>query len=440
MQEHFRQIADHAFSQLQGDEVALLTFDGEESEFVRFNKNAVRQAGAVTQRDLGIDLIRGQHHAEAQVSLSGDLAQDRARVEGMTDELRRRLDVVPEDPHLLYATEVHSTERIGSDELAPPETALAAILKGGQGKDSVGIHAQGPIHRGFANSLGQRNWYTSYTFNLEWCFYEHGDKAVKSDYAGFKWDAAALQRKMEEAARQLAILQREPKTITRGKYRVYLAPRALNEVVGMLGWNGFGLKAQRAKISPLLRLVEGEAKMHAGVTLSENTAQGVSPNFDRRGFVKPDAVVMIEGGRFRDPLISPRSAKEFGVPTNAAESYEAPNSLDMAAGDVALDQVLAKLGTGVYINNLWYLNYSDRPACRMTGMTRFATFWVESGTIVAPLNVMRFDESAYRMLGDNLLGLTREREMLLSSSTYGGREVASARLPGALVADFAFTL
>ena len=61
------------------------------------------------------------------------------------------------------------------------------------------------------------------------------------------------------------------------------------------------------------------------------------------------------------------------------------------------------------MNNVWYLNYSDRSACRMTGMTRFATFWVEHGVIQAPLNVMRFDESIYRMLGEHLLGLTAER-------------------------------
>jgi predicted Zn-dependent protease len=440
MQAHFKKIADHAFSLLKGDEVALLTFDGEESDFIRFNKNAVRQAGSVAQRDLGIDLIRGSRHAEAQLALSGDAAQDRARVDTMLGELRARLDMVPDDPHLLYATEVHSTERIGPSGLAPAADALAAILKGGQGKDSVGVHAQGPIHRGFANSLGQRNWFTSCTFNLEWCFYASGDKAVKSDYAGFEWDPAALARKMDEAGRQLEILTRPAKTIERGKYRVYLAPRALNEVIGLLCWNGFGLKAQRAKISPLLRLVEGEASLHPSVCMCENTADGVSPNFDRRGFVKPDAVTMVEGGRFRESLISPRSAKEFGVPTNAAEAFEAPYSFEMTAGDIPAEQVLPKLGTGVFINNLWYLNYSDRPACRMTGMTRFATFWVENGKIAAPLNVMRFDESAYRMLGSNLAGLTREREMLLSSGTYGGREVASARLPGALVEDFAFTL
>ena len=94
----------------------------------------------------------------------------------------------------------------------------------------------------------------------------------------------------------------------------------------------------------------------------------------------------------------------------------------------------------MYVNQLWYLNYSDVPACRITGMTRFATFWVEDGEIAAPLNVMRFDETVYRVLGENLLALTARRDFLPSRSTYGGRSTSSARLPGALVEGFRFTL
>jgi predicted Zn-dependent protease len=73
-------------------------------------------------------------------------------------------------------------------------------------------------------------------------------------------------------------------------------------------------------------------------------------------------------------------------------------------------------------------------------MTRFATFWVEGGRIVAPVSPMRFDDSIYRMLGENLLALTREREFLLDPSTYGERSTASARLPGALLRALRFTL
>jgi predicted Zn-dependent protease len=73
-------------------------------------------------------------------------------------------------------------------------------------------------------------------------------------------------------------------------------------------------------------------------------------------------------------------------------------------------------------------------------MTRFATFWVENGELVAPLNVMRFDESIYRMLGSNLVGLTDTKEDQLSADTYFARSTSSGRLPGAIIDGFSFTL
>ena len=117
-----------------------------------------------------------------------------------------------------------------------------------------------------------------------------------------------------------------------------------------------------------------------------------------------------------------------------------PVSLEMAAGRTPRAQVLSELGTGVFVNNLHYLNYSDRPSCRLTGMTRFATFWVENGEVVAPLNVMRFDETVYRMFGEQLVGLTQERELLLDPGTYERRSTQSTMVPGAIVNDFTFTL
>jgi len=440
MQALFYDIADYIIRNLRKDETALLSFEGERSEFVRFNHAKVRQAGSVAQHDLGLDLVRGRRHAETSFALSGEAASDRARVDAVLADLRGRLEFLPEDPHLLYATEVHSTERVGTDELAPAEEAAAAVLAEADGRDAVGIYAQGPIYRGFANSLGQRNWFSTHTFNLEWCFYLRDDKAVKSDYAGFRWDRAELKSRMTQAAGQLALLDRPPMTIPPGKYRVYLAPNAVVEIASILNWGGFGLKDHKAKISSLVRMTEGEATMNRAITMRENTREGIAPNFDQVGFVKPDAVVLIENGRFKQHLVSPRSAKEYNVPANGAPVYEACTSFDMSAGDIPAVEVLSRLDTGLYINNLWYLNYSDRPACRITGMTRFATFWVEKGQFAAPLNVMRFDESIYRMLGTNLIGLTQERTMSLSSETYGGRQVASNRVPGALVEEFALTL
>ena len=54
--------------------------------------------------------------------------------------------------------------------------------------------------------------------------------------------------------------------------------------------------------------------------------------------------------------------------------------------------------------------------------------------------MLRFDDSIYRLFGANLEALTTERELLLSSETYGARQMSSARLPGALLREMQFTL
>lgn len=440
MQQEFYELADHVDGLLQPGEVHNTSFGGEVSDFVRFNKSAIRQPGRVAQRMLQVDLIRGNRHAAGVVTLAGRMDIDRERVQGLVQRLRDNLDAVPDDPYLLYATEVRSSERIQENRLPAPQEAVDAILRAGKGRDLVGIYAAGGIHAGFANSFGQRNWYSSYSFNFDWSFYHSGDKAVKCAYAGFAWDHAAFDAKVADAARQLEVLSKPSRTIPPGKYRVYLTPTAMYELMGTVSWGGFGMKDQKTRNTSLLRMIEGDARLHESVSVCENTADGVAPDFQGQGFIKPDRVVMIENGKYKDALISPRTAKEYGVATNGAASWEYPESIEVSAGTIPSAEVLQRLGTGVYVSNLWYLNYSDRPACRITGMTRFATLWVENGRIEAPLQVMRFDESIYRMLGENLIGLTAEREMILDSGTYEARSTGSGRVPGALIQDFTFTL
>jgi predicted Zn-dependent protease len=176
------------------------------------------------------------------------------------------------------------------------------------------------------------------------------------------------------------------------------------------------------------------------MTLVENTGDGTAPLFQDDGFVRPARVTLIDHGAIAESLVSPRSAQEYGYTANGADDNESPESLDLAAGALPGADALTALDNGLYIGNLWYLHYSDRPGGRITGMTRFATFKVEGGRIVAPVNALRFDDTIYRMLGENLVDLTREREMLLSTSTYDARSTSSSRLPGALIGGMRFTL
>jgi predicted Zn-dependent protease len=438
--DNFEALADAMQGCLHGAEVFLCNFHSEDSDFVRFNRSEVRQAGHVQQRGVAVDLIEGQRHAAGFTTLSGDLDEDLARVRALFEDLRERRAALPEDPHLLYATDVRSTERVEPDRLPEGRAVVDQVQQAARGRDLVGIFAAGAIRAGFASSLGQRNWYETHTFNFDWSLYHAADKAVKTAYAGFDWEQAELERKLALAGEQLAVLEHPARTIGPGRYRVYLAPAALHDIVGMIGSEAFGLRARKTRQTPLLKLFEGEACLSPSFSLAEATADGVAPNFQEAGFLRPDRVALVENGQPRDLLISPRSAREFGVETNGASASEAPESLEVAAGSLPTTSVLSELHTGLWIGNVWYLNWSDRSACRTTGMTRFATFWVEDGRIQAPVNVMRFDETTYRVLGDKLVDLTAERDWILDADTYSARSTRSAQLPGALVDDFTLTL
>lgn len=440
MQDLFSDLTQHALARLRGSEVLLINFAGENSDFVRFNGARVRQAMTVVQAYLSLTLIDGGRRATMKLALTRDAAADRETVAAALAALREELPALPQDPYLLYATDVQSSQRRSDGRLPQAETALPALLAAADGADMVGVLASGRIARGFANSLGQRNWHEVDCFHFDWSVHHAADKAVKASYAGQHWDDAEVVRRLAQTREMLGYLAAPAKTVPPGDYRAYLAPAAVDELLSMINWGGVSEKAQRTQSSPLQRLVAGEAFLSAQVFLRENIAEGLAPAFDEAGFVKPPVVELIRAGRHAGALVSPRTARQYGIATNGANDEETMTAAELSGGSLLQAQALAALDAGVFIGNLWYLNYSDRVNGRITGMTRFATFWVEGGRIVAPLSVMRFDDSIYRMFGENLLALTREREWILSADTYGQRSLQTSRVPGALLSGLTFTL
>ncbi len=438
-QERFDLLVSQATARLTGDEVLLASIEGEETDFVRFNGGRIRQAGSVEQSMLSLELIVGGRHARTSVQM-GAIDDDQHRVDLALAALRDQLPTLPEDPYLLFNTAVTSSDQVTPSALPTPTDALERIRTAAGDDDLVGIYTAGATSRGFANSLGQRNWFETSTFNFDWTFYLHGDKAAKNLYAGFAWDDDQFAARVDWSRRQLDALARTPIDLAPGAHRTYLTPSAIAEVMGLLSWQSFSIRAHRTKQTALLRMIDGDARLHPELSITENTAEGVAPNFQEQGFLRPDEIALITAGAYADTLVSPRSAREYGVETNGAAAGEYPDSLAIAAGAIPSAGVLEALGTGLYVGNLWYTNFSDRPACRVTGMTRFATFWVEDGEIVAPVNVLRFDDTVFNIFGEQLAGLTDQAEVLLDSESYGQRSNASLRSPGALVNELRYTL
>lgn len=435
---YFRDLSEKIFSLLNAHETLLLSFEGERSDFVRLNKNQIRQAGKVTQQHLTMNLIANQRQVQASYDLSVQFDADVAVAKDVIHQLRQQLSFLPEDPYLHFATETHNTHDVAKNTLPAADHALQEVIAEAGQLDLVGLWAGGEVSRGFANSLGQFNWHVNYNFNFDWSVYSKDDKAIKQSYAGVAWNADYVRQEIEYARQTLPMLATPARSISPGHYRVFITPSALQELTDLLSWGGFGLKSHRTAQTPLLKMIEEGKLLNPKINFIENHKAGLTPLFTDAGFIKPDQVSLIENGAYQQCLANSRSAKEYGLPVNS--NIEQPQSLEIAGGDLHQDKILRELDTGIYISNLWYGNYSDRNNCRMTGMTRFACLWVESGVAVAPLNVMRFDESIYHIFGDKLIALTTEREHIVNTSCYNNRSQASSRLPGALVDDFRLTL
>ncbi|QOY71228.1 MULTISPECIES: TldD/PmbA family protein [unclassified Pseudomonas] len=436
---HFKALVDWLKQAVTDKEQFHLGYADESSEFVRFNHAQVRQAGQVQQASLNLKLINDGRHADLGITLSGEAALDRQRLANALQQLRETLPLLPRDPYLLLSHNAWQS----SNEQRRPLPALAQVLddisQAADGVDLVGFYAAGPISRGFASSSGAFGWHCANSFNFDFSLFHANGEAVKASYAGHTWDSTEFAARFQQAREQLAFLGRPLHKLAPGQYRAYLAPPALEEIISIITWGGFSAQAIASKGSSLQRLYAGEQSLSPLVTINEQISGSLSQAFSTEGYPRAD-VPLIRAGKAEGQLINSRSAAEYGLSTNGASSDESPSALQMAAGSLVQADILKQLGTGLYISNLWYLNYSDLPAARLTGMTRFATFWVENGEIKAPVSTMRFDDSVYHLLGSQLEALTADRELLLSASTYSQRNTASNLLPGALVKRLTLTL
>ncbi|MDR9866177.1 metallopeptidase TldD-related protein, partial [Pseudomonas baetica] len=77
-------------------------------------------------------------------------------------------------------------------------------------------------------------------------------------------------------------------TLAPGQYRAYLAPAALEEIMGMLCWGGFSAQSIASKSSPLQKLYGGDSAFSPLVSLDEKVSGSLSPAFSDEGYPRSD--------------------------------------------------------------------------------------------------------------------------------------------------------
>jgi predicted Zn-dependent protease len=455
----FDRVADVVADLAAPDELLAATLEAEASDFMRFNCARLRQAGRVERAVLRLRLVRDERQTVLSLTLPG-LAADHQTLSAVmapaVERLRTALADSAPDPLLDVSRGADCARDV--QPLAPFDAdAFVDAVSGAAGDaDLVGFAAAGPVGRGFCNSVGSRLWHERGSVDFDFSIHLAPDaaaagarKAVKSSWTSSamdsldtlgRLDTPGLVSRIAAARRDAALLERPVRRLAPGSYRALLAPRALADLLELLGWGGFSARAHHNGVSPLMRLRRGDASFSPLLSMAEDMDAGFAPAFQSDGYARPRRVALLDCGRAADWLVSPRSSREFGLVGNAAAEAEVPESLSVDAGTLASRDALAQLGTGLAIANFWYLNYSDRATCRATGMTRFATFWVEGGEVVAPVEAMRFDDSLYRILGEQLEALTADRQRMPNTDTYDGRGLGGIVAPGALVSALRFVL
>lgn len=441
----FEQLSDRCLGSLENGETLTLRLGAEDQHYVRFNNGRVRQSTEVQQRHLSLSF---QTHSRRRVAytldLTGCVPMDVATTLSLLDRARQETSVLPEDPFAPDIVDHGSSDQHHPGSIPDFEELLNEISGSAQDCEFTGLYAGGPQLEMIRNSEGMSHVFSCESFFLDYSLFtrnmEGENKAVKALYANREWDALEFRKGLTENRQRLALLEQKSHALEPGHYRVFFAPDAVNTLLAMFSWGGLSYGSWKKGDSALSRLIEGEACLSPLLNLSENFNLGLAPRFNSLGELAAETMSVIRSGQVENLLISSRSAREFGVPTNYASPREGLRSPQMETGTLDDSKALEALDTGIYVSNLHYLNWSDQHNARVTGMTRYACFFIEKGHIVAPIRDMRFDESLYRVLGSELEAITASSQLIAETDTYGQRSLSGSQVPGILVRDFRFTL
>ena len=440
MEQFFKDLSQKILININKDEHLMLNFWGEDSHFTRFNQSKVRQNGFVSDASLSMTLITGQRTCSISFSLTKNLSTDLSMSLIHLQQLRNDIVFLPEDPFIVFPKEGKSSSHIQTGELLSISQVVDSLSPVIQDVDLAGIWASGNIFVGYANSKGLFHWFSTDSFSFDYSLITESEKMVKDTFAGTMFNLDQYNVFMKNSITQLQMLEKQSIKLDPGDYRTYIAPAGVSDLLGMFSWNGLSEGAIRRGQSAFLKMKNDNVKLSPCFSLNEDFSTGLTPMFNDEGELAVAKLPLINDGILKNTLINSRTAQEYKIESNFAGSWEGLRSPVMSTGDLSENDIPEKIDRGVFLNNLHYLNWSDNVGGRITGMTRYACFWIENGEIVAPIENMRFDDTIYNIFGNNLESVTQNSQFIPDIGTYSGRSFGGTECPGILLNSFSLTL
>ncbi|MBM3500432.1 MAG: TldD/PmbA family protein [Armatimonadetes bacterium] len=400
---------------LSSAELTEAVLTGGANHLTRFANNTIHQN--VSQADVDLR-VRAAFGKRVGVATTNDLSEAGIRrcVENAANIARHQA----EDPDFIglpEPAEYHSiaaacdtTVAFGPEQRAEAVASILAVAER-DGLVASGAFATTPQALAVVNSLGvaARQAFAAADLNITMTGPTSTGRAACTAMDVAEVDAAQAA---ERAARK-ALASADPVTVEPGDYTIVLEEDAVGDLIGFLGYMGFGGKAFNEGRSFLSGKL-GERVCGESITICDD---GLDPGFlplpfDFEG-VPRRKVVVIDRGIARGVVHDRTTAAQAGVestghatpPPGAWGPY--PMHLKLAPGDATLDEMIASTERGLLVTRFHYTNIVHPLRTELTGMTRDGTFLIEDGKLTRGVKNLRFTQSVLAALSNvEMIGKT----------------------------------
>ena len=443
--EIYNSICSQVYATLKEGESLTIYMEGENSQYFRFNDSKIRQTGIIEDYKVTLSLYHGKKSLQATTTISSDINYSVKNLTSEINSLRDPLSLIPDNNFTVFPTKFDSLEMHRKGKLPNREEILDSLMDVIDKDNLTGVWTSGKIFRASSTSEGVSHWFEKDSFIFDFSLIDAKENMVKILYPGSDWDKDKFTAVFNDASDKLKLMDKSKIELKPGKYRVWFEPHAVADFVDMLNWNGVSESSLRNGSSSLLKMRNDNVKLSEMFSLDESFDRKSTSPFNSRAEVSGN-VSIIKNGELENTLINSKTALEYGLDSNYAEDTNSWGMGEylraplMHGGNIKLNERLERLGTGIFISNIHYLNWSDNLGGRITGLTRYACYWVEDGKMIAPIKTMRFDDSFYNFFGSNLEGVGEEVLSRPVIETYDGRNPGETTCPGILVNDFELTL
>jgi predicted Zn-dependent protease len=374
-----------------------------QSSFSRFAANEVTTAGSVLDTRVQITSTREGKSGEATVS---DLSPESLKAALRLSE--QLMELAPPDPEWVEGLPAQKYPTIVGFHGPTASAGAAQRLRGvkaglelarAEKLEGSGFFESEARYSAIANKRGNfafhRNTSVGYSTTMRtpdgtgsgWA---GGDGPRLADV-----DPAALARRAAAKAKASA----RPRALPPGRYTVVLEPRA---VVDLLGALPGALSARRADEGRSFfsragggdRI--GDKLFHESVTIRSDPFSSQLPGRPWAAEGLPArATTWIDKG-----VLKALSMGRYWARKTEREPMPFSGSLLMEGGSGGIEDLVSKCQRGLLVTRFWYIRSVNPQTIQLTGLTRDGVWLVEKGSIVAPVNNLRFNESPANLLAN----------------------------------------